>query len=83
MGRIAIFTDDPGWHGKQLRLAFANRGYTSEYVSLTECKLQLDSEGLPVLIPGFGPQQISFSHRLMSAIEGNSDIEVKALFFCF
>ena len=53
MGRIAIFTDDPGWHGKQLRLAFANRGYTSEYVSLTECKLQLDSEGLPVLIPGF------------------------------
>jgi len=24
MGRIAIFTDDPGWHGKQLRLAFAN-----------------------------------------------------------
>jgi len=53
VGRIAIFTDDPGWHGKQLRLAFANRGYTSEYVSLTECKLQLDSEGLPVLIPGF------------------------------
>lgn len=53
MGRIAIFTDDPGWHGKQLRLAFANRGYTSEYVSLTECKLQLGSEGLPVLIPGF------------------------------
>ncbi len=53
MGRIAIFTDDPGWHGKQLRLAFASRGYTGEYVSLTECKINLDSTGLSINIPGF------------------------------
>ncbi len=53
MGRIAIFTDDPGWHGKQLRLAFANRGYSGEYVSLTECRLQLESDALPIVIPGF------------------------------
>lgn len=53
MGRIAIFTDDPGWHGKQLRLAFANRGYACDYVSLTECRLQLDSAGVPVSLPGF------------------------------
>lgn len=53
MGRIAIITDDPGWHGKQLRLAFANHGYTSDYVSLTECKIQLDNGGLPISIPGF------------------------------
>ncbi|MGR9114571.1 MAG: ATP-grasp domain-containing protein [Gammaproteobacteria bacterium] len=53
MGRIAIFTDDPGWHGKQLRIAFANHGYLSEFVSLTECRIQLDGAGLPVSIPGF------------------------------
>ena len=53
MGRIAIFTDDPGWHGKQLRLAFASRGYSSEYVSLTECEISLVSSGLPISIPGF------------------------------
>ncbi len=54
MGRIAIFTDDPGWHGKQLRLAFASRGYTGEYISLTECRIQLQvNKSLPVLIPGF------------------------------
>jgi RimK family alpha-L-glutamate ligase len=53
LGRIAIFTDDPGWHGKQLRLAFASRGFNSEYVSLTECKLNLDSSGSPISIPGF------------------------------
>lgn len=53
MGRIAIFTDDPGWHGKQLRQAFAARGYSAEYVSLTECRIQLEDGLLPLYIPGF------------------------------
>ena len=53
MGRIAIFTDDPGWHGKQLRRAFAARGYGAEYVSLTECRIQLQEGLLPLYIPGF------------------------------
>jgi len=53
LGRIAIFTDDPGWHGKQLRLAFAGKGYSSEYVSLTECEISLANSGLPIFIPGF------------------------------
>jgi RimK family alpha-L-glutamate ligase len=53
VGKIAIFTDDPGWHGKQLRLAFADRGYSSDYVSLTECRLRIESGQLPLLIPHF------------------------------
>lgn len=53
MGRIAIFTDDPGWHGKQLRLAFAARGYRVDYVSLTDCRIQLEEGFLPIYIPGF------------------------------
>ena len=53
MGRIAIFTDDPGWHGARLREAFAVRGYSSDYVSLTECRIQINSGCLPVLVPGF------------------------------
>ena len=32
--RTAIFTDDPGWHGKQLKRAFARRGYAADYLSL-------------------------------------------------
>jgi RimK family alpha-L-glutamate ligase len=52
-GRIAIFTDDPGWHGKQLSLAFADRGYTAEYVSLTQCRFTIESGHLPIFIPGF------------------------------
>ncbi len=53
MGRIAIFTDDPGWHGKQLRQAFAAQGYRADYVSLTECRIQLQEGLLPLYIPGF------------------------------
>lgn len=53
MGRIVIFTDDPGWHGAQLRQAFAGRGYISEYVSLTDCRIQIEAGHLPIYIPGF------------------------------
>lgn len=53
MGRIAIFTDDPGWHGKQLRLAFANLGYLTDYVSLTECRFNIEPGRPAVVIPGF------------------------------
>jgi len=53
MDRIVIFTDDPGWHGKQLRLAFAKRGIASEYVSLTDCQFHIEDQKNPILIPGF------------------------------
>jgi len=53
VGRIVIFTDDPGWHGRQLRQAFAVRGYTAEYVSLTDCQIRVHKESLPLSIPGF------------------------------
>lgn len=53
MGRIAIFTDDPGWHGARLREAFAQRGFSAEYVSLTACRLLVEPGRLPLHIPGF------------------------------
>jgi tetrahydromethanopterin:alpha-L-glutamate ligase len=50
--RIAIVTDEPGWHGAELKRALAARGYAGRYVSLTECHIDL---GAPhsVVIPGF------------------------------
>lgn len=50
--RIAIITDDPGWHGKQLCRAFAARDCHAEYVSLTECRIDT-SNPLLVMVPGF------------------------------
>ena len=49
---IAIVTDDPGWHGRRLREAFAARGADSRFVSLTQARLELDGEPR-VLLPGF------------------------------
>ena len=53
MGRIAILTDDPGWHGRQLRRVFAERGYDSSYVSLTQCRIDIEHDQLPIVMPGF------------------------------
>ncbi len=51
--RIAIFTDDPGWHGARLREAMAQYGCDSEFVSLTQCGFHIDGEGHSLTIPGF------------------------------
>jgi tetrahydromethanopterin:alpha-L-glutamate ligase len=53
VGRFAVITDDPGWHGKRLREAFAEQGHSASFLSLTACRLNLDGEGLPVILPGF------------------------------
>lgn len=56
MGRIAIITDEPGWHGARLRQAFAIRGYSSDYVSLTGCRLNVEAGAMPVIMPNFEAQ---------------------------
>lgn len=50
--RFAIMTDDPGWHGDELRAAFAQRGCDSAFVSLTDCRFDLAAPG-GLLVPGF------------------------------
>lgn len=52
--RIAIFTDDPGWHGGRLRDEFAARGCDARFVSLRACHFDLASDPLVLEIPGFG-----------------------------
>lgn len=51
--RVAILTDDPGWHGRELRRAFAERGVESRFASLRDASLALDAAN-PVRLPGFG-----------------------------
>ena len=53
MPRIAIFTDDPGWHGRVLVEAFGKFGFKVEFVSLTECCFFVNAQDNPVQIPGF------------------------------
>lgn len=51
--KIPIFTDDPGWHGKRLKDAFAARGFEAVFLSLKDCALNLLSGKSGVVIPGF------------------------------
>jgi tetrahydromethanopterin:alpha-L-glutamate ligase len=50
--RVAIFTDDPGWHGARLRKAFLARGCDARFVSLKDCAIDLSSDA-PLSLPGF------------------------------
>lgn len=73
MPRIAIFTDDPGWHGKLLQQAFATQGCQSEFVSLTACQLSVDQH-LPIQIPGF--EQVLPDAAFVRGVPGGSLEEV-------
>jgi len=51
--KIPIFTDEAGWQGSQLKLAFAKRGVEAVFVSLQDCVIDL-SQSLPQIhIPQF------------------------------
>jgi len=51
--RVAIATDDPGWHGERLQAAFVARGVDAPFVSLRQCRLDLGCSREGIVIPGF------------------------------
>ena len=51
--KIPIFTDDAGWHGEQLKQAFAQRGVDAIFVSLQDCFINLAVEKPQIQIPDF------------------------------
>ncbi len=53
MTKIPVFTDDPGWHGKRLKEAFAVRGYEVVFISLKDCYFNLITGHSGLVIPGF------------------------------
>lgn len=52
--QIIIITDEPGWHGAQLKKAFAARGYASRYLALQDCGFDLIEGAAGLRLPGFG-----------------------------
>jgi tetrahydromethanopterin:alpha-L-glutamate ligase len=53
VNRVAIMTDERGWHGAQLRRAFKARGVEAKYVSLTQCGFDLQQAWHGLAIAGF------------------------------
>ncbi len=50
--KIPIFTDDPGWHGEQLKAAFTRRDVEAQFVSLQDCYLNIAHQSV-IQIPYF------------------------------
>lgn len=51
--KIPIFTDDAGWHGAQLKQAFAKRDVEATFVSLQDCVIDLSGDKPQISIPLF------------------------------
>jgi tetrahydromethanopterin:alpha-L-glutamate ligase len=54
--RVAIVTDKPGWHGRELQRAFRSLGVQTGFASLSDCRLDLERPRAGVLVPGFETQ---------------------------
>lgn len=57
--KIAIITDDPGWHGRQLKEVFATRGFDSDYLSLMDCYFDLNGKKPDIILPGFDMETLA------------------------
>ena len=51
--KVAIITDDPGWHGEQLKLSLKKYGLKSSYFSLCDFLIEIDKKNSSIEFPGF------------------------------
>ena len=51
--RVAILTDEPGWHGRRLVRAFHALGVQTMIASLSDCRVDLEANRFGIVIPGF------------------------------
>lgn len=54
--RIAIMTDETGWHTRQLQAALRARGATGRCVDLADCHIDTGAAWHGLVIPGFGQE---------------------------
>jgi tetrahydromethanopterin:alpha-L-glutamate ligase len=52
--RVAIFTDETGWHTRQLQAALRARGAEGRCVDLADCRIDTSATWHGLVIPGFG-----------------------------
>ena len=52
--RVAIFTDETGWHTRQLQAALRERGAVGRCVDLADCLVDTHRGRQGLVIPGFG-----------------------------
>ncbi len=56
MTRVAIMTDEVGWHTRQLQAALRERGAVGRCVDLEDCRIDTTASWHGLVIPGFGAE---------------------------
>ncbi len=54
MLRVAILTDETGWHTRQLQAALRERGAVGRCIDLADCRIDTTASWHGLVIPGFG-----------------------------
>ena len=52
--RVAIFTDETGWHTRQLQAALRARGAEGRCIDLADCRIDTAASWHGLVIPGYG-----------------------------
>jgi len=52
--RVAIFTDETGWHTRQLQRALRRRGAEGRCIDLADCRIETGAAWHGLALPGFG-----------------------------
>jgi RimK family alpha-L-glutamate ligase len=52
--RVAIMTDAPGWHTRELQRALRERGLTGRCLDLADCRIDTTQSWHGLVLPGFG-----------------------------
>ena len=52
--RVAIFTDETGWHTRQLQAALRRRGAVGRCLDLADCGIDLAASWHGLVLPGYG-----------------------------
>jgi len=51
--RVAILTDDPGWHGRRLARALGALDVEASFASMSDCAVDLEANRWGIVVPGF------------------------------
>ncbi len=76
MTRVALFTDEVGWHTRQLQAALRARGAVGRCVDLADCRVDTGAGWHGLVIPGFGRELPDAA--LVRGIAGGSFEQVTA-----
>ncbi|MBA3597110.1 MAG: RimK family alpha-L-glutamate ligase [Methylibium sp.] len=52
--RVALFTDETGWHTRQLQRALRSRGAEGRCIDLADCRIDTTAAWHGLVIPGYG-----------------------------